>query len=217
MQFQCRNRGSNPLPLANFKMVKVMETKKFKDIPIYDFGNKLVISGIILTNDENESLLMMLPQKLQELSDKLVVVAPTIEEWKEYLHQTDLLEVEGKLEDDQKIVLRKGTRNVDGKISWKVFRRDKFKCRYCGISHVPLTVDHLVLWEVGGPTTEENLLTSCRKCNRTRGNMPYEEWIHSLYYIRKSEEYLTEKEREANLALIPTLKNMQKVPIIRNR
>lgn len=194
-----------------------METKQFNEIPIYDFGNKLVISGIVLTNDESESILMMLPQKLQELSDNLVVVAPNIEEWKQYLHQTDLLEIEGRLEDNQKIVLRKGTRNVEGKISWNVFRRDKFKCRYCGISHVPLTVDHIITWETGGPTIEANLLTSCRKCNRTRGNISYEDWMVYPYYTNKALQYLTQKEREANLAIIQTLNTIQKVPIVRNR
>jgi hypothetical protein len=193
-----------------------MEIKQFNEIPIYDWGNKYVLSGMLFTNNEEESFIVMLPQKLQELSNNLKVIAPSIEEWKQLLNQTDLLEVEGRLEDNQKIVLRKGTRNVDSKISWKVFKRDKFKCRYCGISHVPLTVDHIITWETGGPTIEENLLTSCRKCNRTRGNMSYREWLNTGYY-RSKHQYLTPEVIQKNYEIVNTLNTIELVPIIRNR
>lgn len=201
--------------LPNFK-VNIMEIKQFNEVPIYEWGNKYVLSGMLFTNDLEKSFIVILPQKLQELSKNLKVIAPSIEEWKQLLNQTDLLEVEGKLDGDQKIVLRKGTRNVDGKISWKVFKRDKFKCRYCGISHVPLTVDHIVTWETGGPTIEDNLLTSCRKCNRTRGNMSYREWLASLYYVEK-QEYLDAKTIQLNLDILQYVDKIQLVPIIRNR
>jgi hypothetical protein len=188
-----------------------VEIKQFNEVPIYEWGNKYVLSGMLFTNDLEESFIVMLPQKLQELSSNLKVIASSIKEWKQLLNQTDLLEVEGKLDDNQKIILRKCTRKVDGKISWKVFKRDKFKCRYCGISHVPLTADHIVTWETGGPTIEENLLTSCSKCNRTRGNMSYREWLASLYYVER-QEYLDAKTIQLNLDILQYVDKIQLVP-----
>jgi 5-methylcytosine-specific restriction endonuclease McrA len=108
---------------------------------------------------------------------------------------------DGKL---AKIVIRKSTRQIEQGVSWAVFRRDKYKCRYCGKDDVPLTVDHLVLWEDGGPSIEENLVACCRKCNKTRGSMQYEKWLSSDY-MKKLGENLTEDEKWANVLLVSTL------------
>ena len=58
-----------------------------------------------------------------------------------------------------KAVIRKCQRNIEQGVSWNVFRRDGYACRYCGNKEVPLTVDHLVLWEESGPSTEANLVS----------------------------------------------------------
>ncbi|WP_212636678.1 HNH endonuclease, partial [Salmonella enterica] len=59
---------------------------------------------------------------------------------------------------DKLIILRKNQRILDQKIAWEVYRRDKYKCRYCGIDNVPLTVDHIITWESGGATHADNLM-----------------------------------------------------------
>ena len=69
---------------------------------------------------------------------------------------------------------------------WEVFRRDNYTCRYCGNKQVPMTVDHVVLWEEGGPSIVKNLICSCKKCNNTRGNMQYEDWLESDGYKDRS-------------------------------
>lgn len=68
----------------------------------------------------------------------------------------------------------------------------------------PLTVDHLVLWEEGGPSIPTNLVAADRRCNKTRGNMRYEDWLNSSYY-RKVSKRLTTQQRDANRALLDTL------------
>lgn len=144
------------------------------------YGNELEISGFVLANGK-ESHLIMFPNTevpLRIPSDYTTVVKPNHEEMKEILNQLDILGVEGL----NKTILRKSQRQIEQNISWNVFRRDNYACRYCGDNDVPLTVDHIVLWEHMGASVEGNLLTACRKCNKTRGNMLYGDWIQSDYY-----------------------------------
>ena len=51
---------------------------------------------------------------------------------------------------------------------FEIFKRDGFKCQYCGRTPpaVILEVDHIVPVKSGGSSDEENLLTSCFDCNR---------------------------------------------------
>lgn len=130
------------------------------------------------------------------------------DDWTKFLRQTDLLETEvlAKASDGTlaKVIVRKSQRQIEAGVSWKVFRRDGYACRYCGKDDLPLTVDHLVLWEVGGPSIEANLVSACKKCNKTRGRLPYAEWLKNHYYLKVS-MVLTEAQREANAKLLETL------------
>ena len=49
-----------------------------------------------------------------------------------------------------------------------VMVRDGFKCAYCGASDVRLTIDHIVPKALGGKSTFENCVSSCKPCNRGR-------------------------------------------------
>ena len=132
-------------------------------------------------------------------------------DWEKFLRQTDLLETEvlAKASDGTlaKVIVRKSQRNIEAGISWKVFKRDHYTCRYCGKDDLSLTVDHLVLWEVGGPSIEANLVAACKKCNKTRGRLPYDQWLQSDHYLRVAVN-LTETQRKANLAVAGTLKDI---------
>jgi len=57
---------------------------------------------------------------------------------------------------------------ISKKIRFEVFKRDSFKCQYCGRSapDVILEVDHIVPVAEGGDNSTLNLITSCRDCNR---------------------------------------------------
>lgn len=57
---------------------------------------------------------------------------------------------------------------ITKKVRFEVFKRDSFKCQYCGRSSpdVILEVDHIVPVAEGGDNSILNLITSCRDCNR---------------------------------------------------
>jgi len=103
--------------------------------------------------------------------------------------------------------MRKSARQVEEGSRWKVFQRDGYRCRYCGKTGVPLTVDHLICWEALGPTIEANLATSCKKCNRVRGETPYDQWLKSQYY-RDVSRALDEMTRKLNEDVLLTLANI---------
>jgi 5-methylcytosine-specific restriction endonuclease McrA len=58
-------------------------------------------------------------------------------------------------------------------LRFDVFKRDDFRCRYCGLSvddGVVLHADHVIPRSKGGPTTLENLVTACAGCNLGKSN-----------------------------------------------
>lgn len=142
------------------------------------------------------------------------------EDWKKFLRQTDLMETEiiTKASDGTlaKAIMRKSQRQIEQGVSWRVFKRDFYKCRYCGKDDIPLTVDHLVVWEEGGPSIEENLVASCRKCNKTRGNTLYPEWLESDFYKIVSRN-LTRTVFADNQDLVSTLDKIPRMVHARSR
>lgn len=63
-------------------------------------------------------------------------------------------------------------KELSKKIRFEVFKRDSFKCQYCGRSSpdVILEIDHIVPVSEGGKNDLLNLVTSCRDCNRGKSN-----------------------------------------------
>ena len=57
-------------------------------------------------------------------------------------------------------------------IRFEVFKRDAFKCQYCGkpAPEVTLEVDHIIPVSKGGNNDLINLITSCRDCNAGKSN-----------------------------------------------
>ncbi len=62
-------------------------------------------------------------------------------------------------------------KNIPQKLRYEVFKRDSFKCQYCGRSapDVVLEVDHIKPVADGGGNEIMNLITSCFDCNRGKG------------------------------------------------
>ncbi len=52
----------------------------------------------------------------------------------------------------------------------EIFRRDDYRCQYCGQEHSRLTVDHVVPRHSGGSHSWENLVAACPACNRRKGH-----------------------------------------------
>ncbi len=62
-------------------------------------------------------------------------------------------------------------RKIGPKIRFEVFKRDNFKCQYCGNSapDVILHVDHIIPVAEKGSNDLTNLITSCKQCNLGKG------------------------------------------------
>jgi 5-methylcytosine-specific restriction endonuclease McrA len=67
---------------------------------------------------------------------------------------------------------RKRLSNKRLRIRFIVFSRDNFTCRYCGRKppETILEVDHYHPKSAGGTNRVENFITSCRECNRGKGD-----------------------------------------------
>lgn len=180
-----------------------MEIIALSDINLYDIGSTFQIAGAIWASVD-ECLITLLPDK-EEAVESMKLLPMDLSEWEQFLRQTDLVETEIILTDATgkliKAILRKTQRNIDAFMQWNVFKRDNYTCRYCGRDGIPLTVDHIILWEKGGPTIPDNMLTACKKCNKDRGNMEYEDWLFSPYYQKRS-VHLTETVRQQNLDIL---------------
>lgn len=200
-----------------------------KDINLLDVGHSIQLAGAVYTSDDTLYLVMLpdeqgeisnvaeephlLPEGVRNSDDLGALTIRTLdlsqEDWVTFIRQTDLLETEvltqaGVNAPIVKAILRKSTRQIEQGVSWEVYRRDSYRCRYCAADNVPLTVDHLVLWEQGGPSTKENLVSCCRKCNKVRADTPYDQWLQHPFYLKVSQN-LTAEARQANEALLTTL------------
>jgi len=54
----------------------------------------------------------------------------------------------------------------------------KHACAYCGVSGVPLELDHVVPRSCGGSDRESNRVPACHRCNQQKGNRPIQEFLH---------------------------------------
>jgi len=57
-------------------------------------------------------------------------------------------------------------------VRFEVFKRDGFRCRYCGSGPMgePLTIDHVLPKSKGGGDGAANLVTACWSCNSGKSN-----------------------------------------------
>jgi len=190
------------------------------EFPVREVGHELQLVAAVWAGN-GKAWVLEFPDSGGEVArSELLVKDLSQEQWQAVLRQSDLVETEvltraadGNL---VKTILRKSERVIAQQVSWDVFRRDRYSCRYCGNDQVPLTVDHLVLWEHGGPSTVENLVSACRKCNKVRGRTPYADWLRSEHYLRVSRA-LAPEQRAANVALTATLEAIPRLTHVRSR
>lgn len=96
-------------------------------------------------------------------------------------------------------------------IRFEVFKRDYFKCQYCGrtVPEVVLEVDHIVPVAEGGTNDIHNLITSCRDCNRGKGKRK----MSDTQILDKQADLLTdlaEKKEQADM-MIKWVKSLHKI------
>lgn len=174
-----------------------------KELEIKDIGFGVSMSGMIMSSIDGLYIVGFPGEhNIDKLESKILI--PTEEEFEAIINQMDNHEFElFDSSKNAKIIVRKSQRNMDQNIVWQIFRRDNFTCRYCGENNLPMTYDHVMLWEKGGATTLMNGVTSCKKCNKTRGNLEYDEWINTEYYKEVSKNIPdTVKEQNRILGVI---------------
>jgi HNH endonuclease len=157
---------------------EAMTNVTLDDIDVLDVGSAIQLDGAIYSGNGK---LYIVPLPDAYLDGEWTVLQMDTSQWERFLNQSDVLDVRGP----GKAILRKSQRQIDQWIAWEVFERDGYRCRYCG-KKAPLTVDHVILWEQGGATVTENLISSCRRCNKLRGSMEYGDWIESKEYSKVS-------------------------------
>jgi len=87
-----------------------------------------------------------------------------------------------------------------------IYLRDGLACAYCGSSveeGTQLTLDHIVPHCKGGSNKEDNLITSCHKCNSTRGSRDVYEFALAVaqYIGRNANEIMDFIEKKRNVSL----------------
>lgn len=193
---------------------------KFSDIKLTDIGTSIQMVGAVYEGPDGKGFYFPFPSSPSEGKPVIVEVEMTTEDWKVLLRQADLVETEVLAQHKDgtlyKALLRKSQRQIDTQVSWNVFRRDNFMCRYCGTEKLPLTVDHLVRWEDGGPSIEANLVAACRKCNKVRGDIAYAAWLQHPYYTEVSQK-VSYAYQELNRRVAGTLADIPRNPVVKDR
>lgn len=191
----------------------------FSDIKLTDIGTTIQMVGAVYADGRGKAYYFAFPSTHGEGANP-EHVEMTDEDWKIMLRQADLVEVEATVQAEDgtlsKAIARKSQRQIDSQVSWNVFRRDNFMCRYCGTEKLSLTVDHLVRWEDGGPSIEANLVACCRKCNKVRGDTAYAAWLRHPYYIEVSQK-VSFAYQELNRRVADTLASIPRVYIKKGR
>jgi HNH endonuclease len=65
---------------------------------------------------------------------------------------------------------QKPSRSIPEHIKRAVNARDRFICQSCGVHTEFIHYDHKFPFDLGGPTTVENIQSLCPKCNTSKGN-----------------------------------------------
>ena len=85
--------------------------------------------------------------------------------------------------------------SISKKLRFEVFKRDGFKCAYCGRTppSVTLEVDHIQPKSKGGKNDINNYVTACFDCNRGKRDIPLDKIPAQL---SQNMEVLKEKEEQ---------------------
>jgi hypothetical protein len=92
--------------------------------------------------------------------------------------------------------------NVSKRVRFEVFKRDAFKCQYCGAEapSVVLHVDHIKPASDGGSDDMLNLVTSCAGCNLGKSDVPLDD-ASAVAKSRAQMEELQERREQLEMML----------------
>lgn len=144
-------------------------------------GNTLQVAGIVFQGELTNYMLILPGYELGLITRSF---QPTSAEWTAILHQSDnpivfQMDKTGVL----KPFIRKMQYAISGDVQQKIWVADGYKCMYCGrkMGEVTLSIDHFMPLELGGANDPSNFLSSCRKCNKRKGNMHPVEWCDTIH------------------------------------
>jgi hypothetical protein len=96
--------------------------------------------------------------------------------------------------------------SVSKKTRFEIFKRDGFRCVYCGKQppDVTLELEHITPKSKGGADRWDNYCTSCFSCNRGKSDIPLSEQppnsFERLAFIQEKLENLLALKRQSKLA-----------------
>lgn len=93
-------------------------------------------------------------------------------------------------------------KSISNKLRFEIFKRDSFKCQYCGRSapDVILHVDHIDPVSKGGENDILNLITSCFECNNGKSNRKISD--NSAVSLQKKQlDELNERREQLNMLI----------------
>ena len=104
--------------------------------------------------------------------------------------------------DDNNLTIKQMRKRLTEAAKKNIFIRDKYECQYCG-SKENLEIDHIIPLSQGGTNEDDNLITSCHRCNNLKGEKSLKDFIKDnkvnikfLDRVSKILDTLEEKEQE---------------------
>ncbi|MEO6670791.1 MAG: HNH endonuclease [Ferruginibacter sp.] len=87
-------------------------------------------------------------------------------------------------------------KSISKKIRFEVFKRDKFKCGYCGATapDVLLQIDHIDPVAAGGTNNILNLITACFDCNNGKSAKKLDD--HTVVQKQRDQLEMLQERRE---------------------
>lgn len=139
----------------------------------------------MLSESDQRRLVMLLclhranpeKQSIEELAFYLRITTNEMLQTGENLIQAGLLDSNLKPIKPLEIYPERPPANVWKEIRERIFKRDNYTCGYCGEIGKRLECDHVVPVSKGGSHDDENLVTSCFKCNRSKAAKLLTNWV----------------------------------------
>lgn len=75
------------------------------------------------------------------------------------------------------LLRKRPTSAIWSKIRTSIFQRDNYTCQYCGAYGVHLECDHVIPVAAGGGHENDNLITACLCCNRSKRDKTLDQWV----------------------------------------
>lgn len=133
----------------------------------------------------HRGLILVIEEKARVLAE---YDKPIRSQWEEWKLPAVLMMKQWKRVRKQNRNFAASTRNI--------LIRDNFTCQYCGV-HLTMangTKDHVIPQSMGGPTSFENMVASCKRCNGIKDNRTASQ--SGMYPMNEARE-LTNEEKLA--------------------